>query len=115
MESKLSPRKRLAFNLLLAFAVPLIGFFLLEGGSSLFLLGRDIVRAIPGPAGEAVSAYDTLLGWTNPPGLHIPNHFGPGEDLSVNAQGFRGTAEVPRTKPPDRLRVVGAGAALGRA
>jgi hypothetical protein len=105
----ISARKRLLFNALIAAGVPLLGFLMFEGGSSLFLLGRDILRAVPGPKGPATTQYDTLLGWVNRPGLNVPNHYGPGKHLRINAQGFRGTADVRIPKPADRLRVICSG------
>jgi hypothetical protein len=105
----ISARKRLVFNALIAVGVPLIGFFVLEGGSSLFLLGRDILRAVPGPAEASIIQYDTLLGWAGRPGVDIPNRYGAGKHLRINSQGFRGAAEVPLLKPPDRIRVICSG------
>jgi hypothetical protein len=105
---QISARKRILFIALIVFGVPLVGFLLLEGGASLFLLGRDIVRAAAQPHAPPITQYDTLLGWTNRPGLRRPDHFGPGKHLRINALGFRGP-DLALEKPPGRLRVVCSG------
>jgi hypothetical protein len=104
----LSTRKRIAFAVMIALAIPLVGFLLLEGGSSLLLLGRDVVRGFD-HLEEPITRYDTLLGWAGRPGLRRPNEFGPGKSLQINALGFRGAVEPTAAKSPDRVRVICSG------
>jgi hypothetical protein len=106
---RISGRKRLLFIALIAAGAPLVSFLVLEGGSSLFLLGRDIVRGAFVRHERPITQYDTLLGWANPPGLYLPDYYGPGKHLRINSQGFRGTADVPLRKLPGRLRVICSG------
>jgi hypothetical protein len=105
---RISARKRILFIALIVVGVPVVGFLLVEGGASLFLLGRDIVRAAAQRHAPPITQYDTLLGWANRPGLTRPDHFGPGKHLRINALGFRG-GELSLLKPAGRLRVVCSG------
>jgi hypothetical protein len=101
-------RKRLLFIGVMIFGVPLVSFILLEGGSSLFLLGKDIFNAARIEHKLPITEYDTLLGWANRPGLYLPDHFGPGKHVRINAHGFRGP-DLVMPESPFRVRVVCSG------
>jgi hypothetical protein len=96
------------FTVVLGFGVPLVSFILFEGGSSLWLLGREVLTAARREHEIPITQYDTLLGWANQPGLYLPNHFGPGKHVRINAQGFRG-GDLREPKSPARIRVVCSG------
>ncbi len=53
--------------------------------------------------------YDPELGWAHVPDTRLEDFYGPGRHLTINAQGFRGTRNVPESKPPGRLRAICAG------
>lgn len=53
--------------------------------------------------------YDRDLGWSNVPGRHLPDLYGPGLRLSINAQGFREDADVPARVPQGKHRVLCSG------
>ena len=104
-----SAAKRAAFAILATVAVPLLVFTLIEGGSSLVLLGYDL-HGLQGPPTERRHTdYDTLLGWVGRPHFRAPDAYGPGIGLQTNAHGFRGEREVEPTVPPGRIRVVCSG------
>ncbi|HEU5182347.1 MAG TPA: hypothetical protein VFW45_16290 [Candidatus Polarisedimenticolia bacterium] len=85
-------------------------FFLLEGASSTVLLLRDLWwDTRPVPRERQHTQYDPLLGWSNRPGARVPDLYGPGKSLTINAEGFRGTAEVGVRVPPGKIRVICSG------
>ncbi len=88
----------------------LLLFFLLEGASSTVLLLRDLWwDTRPVPRERRHTQYDPLLGWSNRPGAHVPNLYGPGKNLTINEAGFRGTAPVGVQIPPGKIRIICSG------
>jgi hypothetical protein len=67
--------------------VPILLIMLLEGGSSLFLVALALQRNEV--SGQRHAQQDSELGWVSKPGTSLPNMYGPGADLSIDAQGFR--------------------------
>lgn len=106
----MTPRvRRVAVNGLLALGAGIAAFVVIEGTASLALLGFDLAfNRNPGPASQRHATYDTLLGWVNTPSLVIPDMYGPGESLSINARSFRGR-EVSDAIPPGRTRILCSG------
>ena len=92
-----------------------IGFFLtitaivllfVEGcGSALIVL----YEAARGPDEPMYSEYDSLLGWVNVPSTSIPDLWGRGCGLTINAQGFRGRAPVTPSVAPGQIRILCSG------
>jgi hypothetical protein len=88
----------------------LLLFVVLEGASSAVLLLRDLWwDTRPVPRERRHTQYDPLLGWSNRPGVSVPNLYGPGKNLTINAEGFRGTEPVAVAIPPERVRVICSG------
>jgi hypothetical protein len=80
-----------------------------EGASSLVLLLLELAAERPGVAERRHTRFDPELGWSNVPGVRIPDMYGPGIGLTVNAQGFRGAEDVEPQVPEGRVRVVCSG------
>lgn len=55
---------------------------------------------------EFHTRHDAEIGWVNIPGTHIPDFYGPGRPITINADGFRGLADYVGSKSPDRLRLI---------
>lgn len=53
--------------------------------------------------------YDPLLGWSNVPGVHIPDMYGTGIGLRINAQGFRSDRDFARQVAAGRIRIICSG------
>ncbi|MBP7382269.1 hypothetical protein KBA39_07715 [Myxococcota bacterium] len=53
--------------------------------------------------------YDEQLGWVSKPGFSDDDFFGPGRSLNTNRQGFRNRAEILKTVPDGRVRVLCSG------
>ena len=72
-------------------AVPILLIMLLEAGSSFFLVALALRRGEQGYEirGHRYAQQDSLLGWVSKPGVSVPNIYGPGVDLHLDAQGFR--------------------------
>ena len=91
----------------------LAGLFLaVEGGSNLYLAWGETVmeaRAREALAERTHTIHDGLLGWVNAPNVKIPDMYGPGLDLDINGQGFRGTEDVTRRRPRGKVRVICSG------
>jgi hypothetical protein len=70
---------------------PILLFMLIEGGSSLFLLALALRRSEQTyePRGQRHAQPDSELGWVSTPGSALPNMYGPGAGLHIDAQGFR--------------------------
>lgn len=58
---------------------------------------------------ESHSRYDPELGWVHVPGKHIADFYGPGLDITINDEGFRGDEDYLAGKTPGRYRVVALG------
>ena len=96
---------------LLALTSAAVTVILLEGLSSLALFGWDVATA-PGRKQLAETLHvrhDALLGWVNIPNKHVPNMYGDGVYLRVNAQGFRNNHDIPPKQPAEKLRVICSG------
>ncbi len=104
---ELSWRKKLVLLLLLCVVVPLGLLALLEGGSSLALLARELwsIQIEPLPERQHVQ-YDSVLGWVSRPNLSLPDMYGPGLYLQTNGQGFRNNEDVPRQGPAGKVRAI---------
>ena len=100
--------EKLAFSL----AVVVPGLLMLEGVCSLIWVGSDYTKfreslpiAIESP--EAFHArHDAEIGWEHIPGVQIKDFYGPGRNITINSDGFRGDEEYLGKKPPDRIRLV---------
>jgi lysophospholipase L1-like esterase len=105
------PRRRSRALGFLGFALAcLAALALVEGASSLALLLRSLFGADAATLAERRhTRYDAELGWAHVPGLKLPDFYGPGRDLSIDARGFRGTREVSPRPAPGVLRVVCSG------
>jgi hypothetical protein len=69
----------------------------------------SLIRGGPPPAGLAErrhTRYDPLLGWSNTPGLDVPDMYGPGVRLRINHQGFRNDRDFAREVPEGRRRAI---------
>lgn len=106
--SRLGAGKKLAF----AGVALVIVLVLLEGLLSfLWLLPdyrrfRDEQPAAAEFKEEFHSAYDPELGWVHVPGKRIEDFYGPGADLTINSEGFRGDEDYLAGKPSGRVRLV---------
>lgn len=81
---------------------------LVEGLASLVLLASAI-KERHALAERLHTTYDPVLGWVNRPNVSLPNLYGTGRSLHTNAQGFRGTEDVPAVVPRGRRRVICSG------
>lgn len=106
---QLSRSKRLLFTVTLIVLVPLLAFVLFEGGSSAVLLASDVLTAAWMPPERKYSQYDSLLGWVSTPNTVIKGMYGPGVDLTINAQGVRSTREIAARPAPGRVRMICSG------
>jgi hypothetical protein len=92
--------------------LPALLVLLLEGGSSLFLLGLSFWRREHSqrPAPENWYArYDAELGWVGRASISIPDLSGPGVGVHTNAQGFRETGSAGAEFAPAKLGVICSG------
>jgi hypothetical protein len=88
----------------------LVVLVVVEGASSLLLLAKALWADAPGAVAERRhTQYDPDLGWVHTPGLRLPDFYGPGRTLTINAQGFRGEQDVARRVPPGKLRIICSG------
>lgn len=53
--------------------------------------------------------HDADLGWVHVPNTHIPDMYGLGVALTINAQGYRAPAVIEQRVPPGRIRVICSG------
>jgi lysophospholipase L1-like esterase len=99
-----------ALRLLLFVLACLVALAFVEGASSLLLFVESLHAREAGRLAErSHTRYDPLLGWVHTPGLVLPDFYGAGRSLSINAQGFRGKRDVAESVPEGRLRVVCSG------
>ena len=93
------------------FVIALVAaFVLIEGLSSLAILGFDIVfRPNPGLNSRKHVQHDERLGWVNTPNYHSPDHYGPGASLTINSQSFRNQTNFSDAVPPGKARVLCSG------
>jgi hypothetical protein len=104
---KRSPAKLLLFSLVML-SLPVLALALLEGVSSLVLIGHALThpRAL---AETRHTERDTLLGWINRPNLSIPDMYGPGIGLHTNHQRVRQIGDLAPRPPEGRRRLVCSG------
>lgn len=93
---------------LFVLAVVLV-FVLIEGASSTALFAFYMIRHAQPFQERRHADHDVELGWVNRPGVRIENLYGRGMNLTTNARGFRGAADVDSAIPPGRRRVVCSG------
>ncbi|MCB1056153.1 MAG: SGNH/GDSL hydrolase family protein [Acidobacteria bacterium] len=105
----------LAKKLLFAAIAAALGLVFLEGLASFAWLIPDYqrFRADQPKAAEfkeeSHSRYDPDLGWVHVPGKHIADFYGPGRDITITSEGFRGREEYLSGKPAGRYRIVALG------
>lgn len=107
MSRLLSSSKRIivfvGFNLLAIAAI----LIFLEGLASFVIFFRSVSSQ---PIAErSHTRYDPELGWVNRPQLFLEDMYGPGLDLTINAQGFRSQADISPAAPDDQLRLICSG------
>ncbi len=105
MTKLLAGLRYLAFSLVLGVLL----LALLEGLAGLALFTREVWRGGRIIAERRHTRYDELLGWANIPGKRIPDMYGPGAALTINAQGFRGVRAYAVEVPPGKTRVICSG------
>lgn len=106
--SKPGWRKRLLFS-----SIAVVTFLaVLEGLCSFGWLVRDYHQfrdELPTAVQfreEFHTQHDPEIGWANVPGKTIPDFYGPGRAITINADGFRGLEDYVGHKPSDRFRLV---------
>jgi len=104
---------------LFAVIATVAGLMLLEGFLSLVWLAIDageFRRTRPTIQGERLeerhSRHDPALGWRHIPDKRIPDFYGPGASITINAAGFRGAGPLLDRNPKDRFRLVCLGDSL---
>jgi hypothetical protein len=102
--------KKTSITRLMVGNIAILGFLLMiiEGLASYTLLVRDIMKT-PSLAEQRHTKYDPDLGWVNKPNLFIPDMYGPGVYLRINAQGFRNSHDITTTVPGGKARVICSG------
>lgn len=80
----------------------------IEGLTSYVLFARDATTAAP-LAERRHTQYDPDLGWSNIPGINIPDMYGPGISLSTNSQGFRNDNDFEVSVPAGSRRLICSG------
>ncbi len=85
-----------------------LAWLLIEGFASTFLVVEELEQSPP-MAERVHTTYDPDLGWANLPDLFVPDMYGPGKYVRINAQGFRNNAAVSKAVPPGKIRVICSG------
>jgi len=88
--------------------VVVLFFIVFEGVSSVALALKDFADA-PIIAERLHTHYDSLLGWSNIPGIFIPDMYGPSASVRINSQGYRNSQEFSQRVPIGRLRIICSG------
>ena len=102
-------RKLLKGALQLAIGTAFV-FVVLEGLSNTALFWYTLIRHPVAPLAEkGHTRYDPDLGWANIPNTSLKDYYGPGLDLTINPQGFRGTRPVEAQVPSGMLRIICSG------
>ncbi len=65
--------------------------------------------APPQVAERRHTEYDPQLGWVNTPDAHVPDMYGPGKEVRINAQGFRADTPTTTNVAPGKVRVICSG------
>jgi len=94
--------------LLIQIALVVLFSILIEGGASLTLLFKRLALNTANTV-QTDQQYDGLLGWGPIPNRHIPDAYGPGKHVRINAQGLRSDVDVSSLASPGRLRIVCSG------
>jgi hypothetical protein len=100
--------KRIGFSVL---AVSLLLIFL-EGLLSAVWVGLDVSSLLTdGPRVEELKEefhcqYDEELGWANKPGTRLEDFYGPGQTITINANGVRGLVDFSKDKPDGTFRTI---------
>lgn len=83
---------------------------LLEGFASLAFVSHEILTT-PGVAEREHNhvEHDTLLGWVNRPNVDLPDAYGPGVGIRINAQRFRNAAPIEQAVPAGTIRIICSG------
>jgi hypothetical protein len=100
--------RRLMLFAVLNVAVVTVVFLLFEGFSSALRVAYEIATTKP-VAERRHTTYDPDLGWVNVPNVFIPDMYGPGRAVRINAQRIRGNEPVTTTVPPGKIRVICSG------
>ena len=82
---------------------------LIEGVAGLALFGWRLYRRPWAQAEIHHTRHDPDLGWSNVPGIVLPDMYGPGRALRINRQGFRADEEYSRSPPPGMVRLICSG------
>jgi hypothetical protein len=102
--------RRIAFGLISMLAVPLLVLFLVEGGSSMLLFGKDLATALRNrEPPKRWTTFDPQIGAVPRPHVDISDMWGPGIYFRTNSLGFRNTHEFTLRAPADRLRAICSG------
>jgi hypothetical protein len=95
------PVRLILVNLL----VLIVAAALIEGLASVALLGRWFSKMEP-VAERVHTRYDRDLGWANTPGAQLPDIYGPGVGVRINAQGLREDTELSTAVPAGHVRMM---------
>ncbi|MGA2722299.1 MAG: hypothetical protein ABSG79_07770 [Bryobacteraceae bacterium] len=95
-------------NVVFGFLVAFLIFLLFEGVCSITLAIRDFAAA-PIMAERLHTRYDSELGWSNVPGIYIPDMYGTSKYVKINSQGYRSNEDFSQKVPAGKLRVLCSG------
>ncbi|HUO04596.1 MAG TPA: tetratricopeptide repeat protein [Candidatus Binataceae bacterium] len=85
-------------------------YLIFQGAEIAIVVVRDLGPVRFNDLGEGrFTRFDPLLGWAAIPGTRMPNLFGPGLDLTIDAEGFRGQEDIPVKAPAGKFRVICSG------
>ena len=106
----LSSTRRLALTAVAVVVVPLIALALIEGASSMLVVGRRVSRwaAVSAEASRWLE-HHPRIGAVPRANVYEPNMYGPGVYLRTNAQGFRNERDFSAAVPEGRRRLVCSG------
>ena len=100
--------RRAALFTVFSVALVTVLLVLFEGFASTLRVAREIATTKP-VAERRYTTYDPDLGWVSVPNTFIPDMYGAGRALRINAQGFRGNEPVTKWVPPGKVRVICSG------
>lgn len=83
-------------------------FALLEGSASIYLALEKVPPATK-VAEAAHTEFDPVLGWVNLPDVERKNHYGPGNHLKINGQGFRADKDYTKENSKGKIRIICSG------
>jgi hypothetical protein len=89
-------------------AITLALFLLVEGLASVLLTAHGMFKRNP-PAERRHTEYDAELGWVNLPNLFVEDMYGPGVNLTTNAQRYRNRRNFGPDVPAGKIRIVCSG------